>query len=78
MTTEESLLENAKLKTEIERLKDGILKNKSRVNLAAAIVNKFYKVKPLILERRGAFRFDKWQKINELIFLTDRHKAINE
>lgn len=75
MTPEEALFENVKLRMQIERLKKGIRNNKYRVNLAAAIVNKFYLVKPLILERRGAYRFDKWQKINELIFLTERHKA---
>ena len=78
MTPEESLLENAKLKTEIERLKTGIRNDKYRVSMASSIVNKFYLVKPLIMEMKGSFRFDKWQKINELIFLTDRHKAINE
>lgn len=67
--------ENARLKDEIEHLRRGIRNDKYRVNMAASIVNKFYLVKPLILEMKGSFRFDKWQKINELIFLTDRHKS---
>jgi hypothetical protein len=43
--------------------------------MAASIVNRFYQIKPLIQERKGAFRFDKWQRINELINLTETHKA---
>lgn len=69
------LEENERLKIEIQKLTTAIQRNKYRVNMAASIVNKFYQIKPLIQERKGAFRFDKWQKINELINLTEAHKV---
>lgn len=69
------LEENARLKIEIEKLTSSIQKNKYRVNMAASIVNRFYQIKPLIQERKGAFRFDKWQRINELINLTEIRKS---
>ena len=69
------LEENSRLKIEIEKLTSSIQKNKYRVNMAASIVNRFYQIKPLIKERKGAFRFDKWQMINELMNLTETHKS---
>ena len=68
------LEENTRLKKEVDLLTTAIQKNKYRVNMAASIVNRFYQIKPLIQERKGAFRFDKWQRINELINLIEIHK----
>lgn len=70
--------ENSKLKKEIDKLLVSIKRGSRKTNLAAVIVNRFYKIKPLLIERKGAFRFDKWQEISTLINLTDRFSSINK
>ncbi len=69
--------ENSELKKEIDKLLVSIKRGSRKVNLASVIVNRFYKLKPLIIERKGAFRFDKWQEISTLINLTDKFASIN-
>ncbi len=67
--------ENIRIKKENEKLLIQISNNKYRVNRAASIVNRFYKMIPILEERKGAFRFDKWQEIEKLMYLTEKHES---
>lgn len=74
----EAIEENIKLKKDIDKLKATITLGGRRVKLAESIVNRFYKIKPLIIERKGAFRFDKWKEISTLLNLTEKFESTDE